>query len=71
MNDTPKYLTTGQVAKMLSLSSRKIQDLANHKELKSFRINPGPGGHRRFAVEDVEAFAAKHNIPIRPLTSRR
>lgn len=52
-------LTPNQVAKLLFISVDSVRNWANSGELHA---HVTPGGHRRFFLEDVEAFAAKRGL---------
>ena len=55
------YLTPGEVADLLMVSSAAVRRWAAEGDLKAMTT---PGGHRRFLPEDVEQFASQKNIAI-------
>jgi len=55
------YLTPGEVADLLMVSSAAVRRWAAEGDLKAMTT---PGGHRRFLPEDVERFASQKNIAI-------
>lgn len=57
---TTDYLSTGQVARLLTCSQAHVQDLCNRGALPSFRL---PGStHRRIRRADLETFCRRHNL---------
>jgi|CXWL01.1.fsa_nt_gi excisionase family DNA binding protein len=55
-------LTTGAVAKLIGLSTKKVSQLVDAGKLKGFKI---PGStHRRIARDEFEKFCAQYGIPI-------
>jgi hypothetical protein len=63
-----KFLTTGQVAKILGISCRKVSLLHDQKVLPGFRIPDRRGssesGDRRFSKEVVLTFMKRYEIPL-------
>lgn len=51
MRRSPRYLTTGQLAKVLEVSLVTIKKWIKQGKLKAFRT---PGGHYRVTVEELE-----------------
>ena len=60
------YLTPGEVADLLMVSSAAVRRWAAEGDLKALTT---PGGHRRFLPEDVEAFASKRNMTAQGVAS--
>lgn len=56
-----KYLTPGEVADLLMVSSAAVRRWAAEGALKALTT---PGGHRRFLPEDVAAFARLKKLTI-------
>lgn len=56
--ETPDYLTTSQVAKMLGVCERTATKMADRGALRVVRAGPPPG-RRLFIREDVERKAAE------------
>lgn len=59
VSDTSRFLTTGQVARMLGVSSRTIDRWADTGRLPCFVTL---GGHRRFEREDIVRVATVMGI---------
>ncbi|RMG06317.1 MAG: helix-turn-helix domain-containing protein, partial [Acidobacteria bacterium] len=57
-----KTLTTNEVAKIFMVSDATVKRWAESGLLKSERTS---GGHRRFRVDDVLKFQAKHGIGLK------
>ncbi len=55
------YLTPGEVADLLMVSSAAVRRWAAEGDLKALTT---PGGHRRFLPKDVEQFARQRNIKM-------
>ena len=55
------YLTPGEVADLLMVSSAAVRRWAAEGDLKALTT---PGGHRRFLPKDVEQFARQRNIAM-------
>jgi len=55
------YLTPGEVAELLMVSSAAVRRWAAEGDLKALTT---PGGHRRFLPKDVEQFARQRNITM-------
>lgn len=60
MNMPKKQLTTGDVAKRLSVTTRTVQLWINEGLLRAAIVTPG--GHRRILPEDFEKFLVESNI---------
>ncbi len=56
-----EYLTPKEVANLLMVSPVTIRQWAQKGELKAHTTR---GGHRRFLKEDVDTFAASHNMLV-------
>lgn len=56
-----QILTAGDVAEMFKVSVVTVGNWASAGKLRCFRT---PGGHRRFRVEDVEAFIAETETEV-------
>ena len=54
-------LTTNEAADLLGFARTSVINWVEKGELKSFQT---PGGHRRFEMEDIQAFAKKRGIQI-------
>jgi excisionase family DNA binding protein len=52
-SDSPKWLTLSQASKVIGVHSATLRDWADQGLIASYRT---PGGHRRFAESDVQAF---------------
>ena len=61
-----KCYTTGQVARMLGISSRKVCQWVDAGQLAGFRLVTASdrAGDRRIAHADLLAFARRHGIPL-------
>lgn len=57
----PKFLTPRQVAEILMVSPITVRQWAQKGQLRAYTT---PGGHRRFRLMDVEAFARENNVVI-------
>lgn len=53
--DGPRVLTPGEVAKLLRVDAKTVARWAASGKLRSVKT---PGGHRRFALDDVRALLA-------------
>jgi len=65
-NSRKSYLTPKEVAELLMVSTAAVRLWAENNDLKA-RVTAG--GHRRFKMDDVQAFAAKKNIQLNIPTS--
>ena len=54
-------LTTNEAAGLLGFARTSVINWVEKGELKSFLT---PGGHRRFEMEDIQAFATKRGIQL-------
>jgi excisionase family DNA binding protein len=52
------WYTTGEVAQLLGVSDRTVVNWARAGRIAHFTT---PGGHRRYRVEDVQAFLAQRS----------
>lgn len=61
IEETPGYLTTYQVSKLLGVSLPTVVNWINQGRLQAHRT---PGGHRRIARPDLIEFARNFNYPL-------
>ena len=61
MKTNKNYLTPNQVAEMLMVSPSAIRSWTEKGELKAMVT---AGGHRRFKLDDIKAFANEKNIKL-------
>lgn len=62
------YLTPNEVAQLLMVSPVTVRQWAQRGKLEAMTT---PGGHRRFSMEAVEAFAADNKIVLNPKEGTR
>lgn len=60
-----ELLTRWEVAKLCSLSEYQLTKAVKSGELPAFKLGNVRGAHLRFKRSDVEAFLAKHLVPVR------
>ncbi|MGD8483730.1 MAG: response regulator [Thioalkalispiraceae bacterium] len=58
-----KFLTPNEAAAVLNVSPVTVRQWAQKGMLEATRT---AGGHRRFAVQEIERFAAQHGISVQP-----
>jgi hypothetical protein len=56
-----RYLTSHEASEALQVNTSSIVKWTNDGILQSFKT---PGGHRRYAVAELIAFAEKHGMPV-------
>lgn len=60
------YISTREVAAMLSVTETTVKRWTDSKRLKCIKTL---GGHRKYVLKDIEDFAGKNNIPISGVTA--
>jgi excisionase family DNA binding protein len=74
MPDLPRYLTTSQVAEMLSVTGDKVVDLIHSGQLPAINVALHKGGKARWriAAAELEAFLnSRRTGPPTPRAPRR
>ena len=61
LSDPEKYLTPNEVAELLMVSPTTVRFWAQKDAIKA---KTTPGGHRRFKLEDVQAFAESRGMKL-------
>ena len=56
MKGKQSFMTTEEVAELLTVSKWAVRRYVREKRLRAVRLGPPPSGAVRFRMEDVEAF---------------
>lgn len=64
-NNTPKWLSLTTAAKQLGVHSATLRRWADNGDIPYLLT---PGGHRRFALSDIETFAQAHRQNMMPIS---